>query len=267
MESSPVLEVYEGSGSPVDDLAFEAWMLDRAAAGHPCACFTSWPGPVVVLGYAQDPADVDLEACRALAIPVLRRLTGGTGVIHRGDLGLSLALPSSHAWAEGVVSLYGRFLDALGPALRAAGAAVERTHDAPHAARVRSPICFEDQLSDTLLVDGRKAVGCAQTRRRGAVLIHAAVLLGLDAELYGRLFRVAPERVRAALAPALAGADWRELGRLAAASLAGRLGLAPRPLSAPEVPEQLRAVYRLPRWAPLAAAGPTAEAPGRSFSK
>lgn len=252
MSEAAVLEVYEGSGSPVDDLAFEAWMLDRAAAGHPCACFTSWPGPVVVLGYAQDPADVDLEACRALAIPVLRRLSGGTGVIHRGDLGLSLALPSSHTWAEGVVGLYGRFLDALGPALHAAGAAVERKHGAPHAARVRSPICFEDQLADTLLVDGRKAVGCAQTRRRGAVLIHAAVLLGLDAELYGRLFRVAPERVRAALAPVLAGADWRELGRLMAASLAGRLGLEPRSLSAPDVPEQFRAVYRLPRWAPLA---------------
>lgn len=251
-ENSEFLEVYEGSGSPVDDLAVEAWMLDRAAAGHPCACFTSWPGPVVVLGYAQDPADVELEACRALAIPVLRRLTGGTGVIHQGDLGLSLALPSSHAWAAGVVSLYGRFLDALAPALRAAGAAVERRHGAPHAARVRSPICFEDQLADTLLVGGRKAVGCAQTRRRGAVLIHAAVLLGLDAELYGRLFRVTPERVRAALAPVLAGADWRELGRLMAASLAGRLGLEPRSLSAPDVPEQFRAVYRLPRWAPLA---------------
>ena len=59
MESSQVLEVYEGSGSPVDDLAFEAWMLDRAAAGQPCVCATSWTGPVVVLGYAQDPADVD----------------------------------------------------------------------------------------------------------------------------------------------------------------------------------------------------------------
>jgi lipoate-protein ligase A len=254
-ENSEILEVYEGSGSPVDDLAFEAWMLDRAAAGHPCASFTSWAGPVVVLGYAQDPAGVDLEACRALAIPVLRRLTGGTGVIHRGDLGLSLALPSSHAWAAGVVSLYGRFLDALAPALRAAGAAVERTQGAPHAARVRSPICFEDQLADTLLVGGRKAVGCAQTRRRSAVLIHAAVLLGLDEELYGRLFRVDPGRVRAALAPAVAGTDWRELGRLAAASLAGRLGLEPQPLSAPQVPERFREVYRLPRWAPLADPG------------
>ena len=251
MESSPVLEVYEGSGSPIDDLAFDAWMVDRAAAGHPCVSLTSWPGPVVVIGYAQDPAEVDLEECRALGIPVLRRPTGGTGVIHRGDLGVGLALPSTHPWAAGVVSLYRRFLDALEPALREAGAAVERRLDAPRAARVRSPICFFDQLSETLLVDGRKAVGCAQTRRRGAVLIHAAVLLGLDPELYGRLFRVDPARVRAALAPAVAGADWRELGRHAVARLAELLGFEPRPVRRPPIPERYREIYRLPRWAPL----------------
>ena len=31
-----------------------------------------------------------------------------------------------------------------------------------------------------LVVDGKKVVGCAQTRRGGAVLIHAAILFGLD---------------------------------------------------------------------------------------
>jgi len=251
MENSPVLEIYEGSGSPVDDLAFEAWMLERASAGQPCASFTSWPVPVLVLGYAQDPADVDLEVCRALAIPVLRRITGGTGVIHSGDLGFGLALPASHAWAAGVVGLYGRFLDVLEPGLRAAGAAVERRVDAPRAARVRSPICFEDQLSDTLLVGGRKVVGCAQARRGGAVLIHAAVLLGLDAGLYGRLFRVDPARVRAALAAALPGADWRELGRSVAARFGEALGLAARPTPRPALPDRFRAVYDQPRWAPL----------------
>jgi lipoate-protein ligase A len=248
---SEILEVYEGCGSPVDDLAFEAWMLARAAAGQPCASLTSWPGPVLVLGYAQDPADVDLDVCRDLAIPVLRRITGGTAVLHQGDLGLGLALPATHPWAKGVVSLYGRFLDALAPALREAGAAVERRLDAPRAARVRSPICFEDQLSDTLLVGGRKAVGCAQARRGGAVLIHAAVLLGLDADLYGRLFRVDPARVEAGLTPALAGGDWRELGRSVAARFGEALGLEPRSLRSPQLPEHYRAVYHLPRWAPL----------------
>ena len=62
------------------------------------------------------------------------------------------------------------------------------------------------------MVGGKKAVGCAQTRRRGAVLIHTAILLGLDAELYSNVFRVPEEEVRAGLAPAVEGADWRVVG-------------------------------------------------------
>jgi hypothetical protein len=35
------------------------------------------------------------------------------------------------------------------------------------------------------------------------------------------------------------------------ARIADALGLAPRPVRRPQLPERYRAVYRLPRWAPL----------------
>ncbi len=114
-----MLEIYVGGPSlPVEDLAFEAWMLDRAAEGCPCFFATSWPGPVVVLGYGQPPDEVDLDFCSRRDIPVYRRLTGGTGVLHQGDLGISLALPGQHPWAQGVIGLYDRFLSVLEPALQ-----------------------------------------------------------------------------------------------------------------------------------------------------
>ena len=241
-----------GAGPPAHDLAFEAWMLDRAAEGQPSVLLTSWPGPVVVLGYAQNPREANLELCRARGIPVLRRLTGGTGVVHQGDLGVSLALPASHPWARGgVTNLYGRFLDILEPALRACGSTVERKQDPPRASRIRSPICFLDQLSDTLLVDGRKAVGCAQTRRRGAVLIHAAVLLDLDANLVAEVFRVPPESVESGLAPAVPGGDARTVGRLAASRLAVALDLESAESPCPPVPPNYLEPYSDSRWAPL----------------
>jgi len=255
MSSASALDVYRSAGPPLEDLAREAWLLDRAAKGSVSLLVTSWHGPVVVLGYAQKPEEADLEWCRENGVPVLRRLTGGTGVIHQGDLGVGLFLPQDHPWAKGVIGLYGHFLDVLDPALRSMGSAVSRLDEPGHASRVRSPVCFLDQLSDTLVVDGGKAVGCAQTRRRGSVLIHAAILLGLDAELYARVFGVAEEEVRSGLAPALPGADWRAVGFAIAEGLSNALGLRVRHCSLEPLADCYLEPYRSSRWAPVAAEG------------
>jgi lipoate-protein ligase A len=251
VNSVSALNVYRSAGPPLEDLAREAWLLDRAANGAVSLLLTSWKGPVVVLGYAQKPEEADLDWCRANGIPVLRRLTGGTGVIHKGDLGVGLFLPGEHPWAKGVVGLYGRFLDALGPALRSLGSEAARPEERSRASRVRSPVCFLDQLSDTLVVDGGKAVGCAQTRRRGAVLIHAAILLGLEAELYARVFDVAEGEVRSGLAPALPGADWRVVGDAIVVGLRDALGMKVRDRPLMPVPDPYLEPYTTARWSPV----------------
>lgn len=224
--------------------------MDRAAEGRISVFLTSWEGPVVVMGYAQKPEEADLEWCRAKGVGVLRRLTGGTGVIHRGDLGVGLALPMQHSWAKGIVGLYGRFLDVLGPALRSLGSDAMRLADPARARRVHSPICFLDQLSDTLVVDGKKAVGCAQTRRSGAVLIHAAILLGLDAELYARVFGVDEDEIRSGLASALPGADWRQVGDAVVVELGKALDLEANHRPLEPLPERYLEPYKTSRWSP-----------------
>lgn len=253
------LELVLGSGDPVSDLALEAFLLERSADGVPRLLVCSWPEPVAVIGYAQDPADLDLAWCRSADVPVLRRLTGGTGVVHRCDLGVSLVLAASHPWGVSIRSLYGRFLDAVELALRAAGSEVARPEVVAPASRERSPICFENQLAETLVVGGRKAVGCAQARRRSGVLVHAAVLLGLDVTLWAGVFGVPEKRIRAALAPALEGVEPFVVARAVAERLAGALGLEAVERPAPAVPAELVERYREPRWAPLS----TGSGPGR----
>lgn len=241
-------------GSPVEDLAREEAMLEAAASGRAVLALSSWAGPVVVIGYAQKADDIRLDWCRGQGIPVLRRITGGTGVIHQGDLGVALALPATHPWAGAIVGLYDLFLDALQEGLEAVGSEVERKAVPERPGRQRSPICFEDQSSDTLLVAGRKAVGCAQARRKRAVLIHAAVLLGLDAELYGAVFGVASERVAAGLAPAVEGVPARRVGEAIAEAVAGSLG-ARGTTTPPLVPTpEVVARWELRRWSPIAEA-------------
>ena len=245
------LEAFRSQGPPSHDLAFEGDLLDRASRGRCSALVTSWPGPVVVLGYAQKPGEVDLEWCRRNEIPVLRRLSGGTGVIHRGDLGVALALPKEHPWSEGIVELYDRYLDVLEPALVSVGARVERVVEPRRGSRVRSPICFEDQLADTLVVDGRKAVGCSQTRRKGGVLIHAAILLGLDADLYARVFGIDRARVQKGLAPAAPGVDWAEVADAVLSRLADQLGLDLHRRGRPDPAAEYLALYGEDRWSPV----------------
>jgi lipoate-protein ligase A len=225
--------------------------MERAAEGRISVFLTSWEGPVVVLGYAQKAEEADLAFCSSEGIPVLRRLTGGTGVMHRGDLGVGLSLPAQHPWAKDIVGLYGRFLDVLGPALRSLGSEVSRLANPARASRVRSPICFLDQLSDTLVVDGKKVVGCAQTRRGGAVLIHAAILLGLDVDLYARVFGVDAGYIRSGLAPALPGGDPIAVGEAVTRHLAEGLGLDAKPCLLEPVPERYLEPYSSPRWAPV----------------
>lgn len=245
------LEAYQSPGPPSHDLAFEVEMLDRAAHGRCSALVTSWPGPVVVLGYAQKPGEVDLEWCRANGIPVLRRLSGGTGVIHRRDLGVALALPNEHPWSEGIIGLYDRFLDVLEPSLVSVGARVERIAEPRRGSRVRSPICFEDQLADTLVVDGRKAVGCSQTRRKGGVLIHAAILLGLEPELYSRVFGVDGSRVREGLTPAVTGVDWDVVAEAVLHRLAHELGSSLELRRRPDPAAEYLAPWGEDRWSPV----------------
>jgi len=186
-------------GDPVRDQAFEEELLGGVPQG--VLFLYSWPRPVVVLGCGQREEGVDRSFCAARGIPVLRRSSGGTAVLHHDDLSVSLVLPAGHSWARRIGELYDRFLEVLQGALARVGVTTSRWDGPATPVRPRSPICFEGMGRETLLMGGRKAVGCAQARRRNAVLVHGVLLLHLDPVLQAAVFGVSPERILASLAP------------------------------------------------------------------
>ena len=108
-----------------------------------------------------------------LGVEVVRRPTGGQGLLHGGDLTYAVAMPIPPGPDGGVDAVYRRLASALIAGLAALGvtAAVARS-DGP-----AGPVCFAGQQGADLRVGDRKLCGSAQVRRDGAVLQHGSILL------------------------------------------------------------------------------------------
>lgn len=182
-----------------DGPAEAAWnmALDEAVAGavgagrtDPTLRLYGWTRPSVSLGYAEAAAGaVDLEACRRLGIPLVRRITGGRAVLHGpGELTYSLSLPLAGIWARlSVTEAFGLLgqgllgmLARLG--IRATLGSVDR------GAGVPAGPCFLARRVPAVLVGGRKLIGSAQRRGEGWVLQHGSLLVEYDEAEHAAVF-------------------------------------------------------------------------------
>jgi len=156
-------------------MAADDALLDAVAAGEspPALRCYRWVPPALSLGRFQPDDDVDLNACARLGVDVVRRPTGGQGLLHGGDLTYAVVMPLPAGTAGGVDAVYRWIADALIAGLARVGvAAAVARHDGP-----AGPVCFAGQQGADLRVDDRKVCGSAQVRRDHAVLQHGSILL------------------------------------------------------------------------------------------
>jgi lipoate-protein ligase A len=163
-----------GGGSAAENMAADAALLDDViAGGTPALRLYRWTPPALSLGRFQPDDDVDLDACVRHGVDVIRRPTGGQGLLHGPDLTYAVVMPLPTGAAGTVDAVYGYVAAALIAGLARIGvdAAIAR-HDGP-----AGPVCFAGQQGADLRVGDRKLCGSAQVRRDGAVLQHGSILL------------------------------------------------------------------------------------------
>jgi lipoate-protein ligase A len=185
-----VTEPTDGATNMAIDEAL--WRGRQAGTSPPTLRFFAWSPPTVSLGYGQTlDRHVDLEACRAAGVGLVRRPTGGSAIYHDGpereltysvtataaDLAIGCDLLETYRWI-GAALLRG--LQSLGAP---AELVPERPPDGPAPA-----FCFARTGVFEIEVGGRKLVGSAQRRQGDAFLQHGAVLLGVDEPRLRTLF-------------------------------------------------------------------------------
>jgi lipoate-protein ligase A len=132
----------------------------------------SWSPDTLSLGYFQRWADVPgVETAGA----VVRRITGGGAIHHKGELTFSITAPLDHPLYRGAVA-----------------DSYERVHAAVAAALTEYGVDAElrgERTALDLVWDERKGVGSAQRRKNGRVLHHGSIKLDTT-ELEGDIARV-----------------------------------------------------------------------------
>jgi len=146
----------------------------------PTLRFYRWSPPCVSIGYFEDiERSVDLEAAEKAGVDVLRRVTAGGSVFHNAELTYSIVLPLGSPLAPlDILESYSRVCSGLVAGLVRLGV------DASFA-----PV-------NDIEAGGKKLSGNAQTRKRGILLQHGTVLLGLDLPLMFSLLKVPDEKLR-----------------------------------------------------------------------
>lgn len=168
------------------NMAVDEALLYAVAEGRspPTLRFFAWTPPCLSLGYAQPLSDVAAERLHARGWGLVRRPTGGRAILHTDELTYSVIAPLDEPRVlGGVIESYRQLSAGLLRGLHVLGlnAQADKQKAAsdlrPSAAL---PVCFEAPSDYEITANGRKLLGSAQVRKRGAVLQHGSLPLAGD---------------------------------------------------------------------------------------
>jgi lipoyl(octanoyl) transferase len=165
----------------VDEAILEAY--ERAdPKPAPTLRLYGWRPATLSLGRSQSAAgSYDASVVSREGLGLVRRPTGGGAVLHEFERTYAvigaLGLPP---FPGGVIATYRGIAEALGRAMGRLGVGVTSVEPARGALRDPAAACFERLGAWELAAKGRKLVGSAQARRRGAVLQHGSIPIRLD---------------------------------------------------------------------------------------
>lgn len=145
-----------------------------------------WERPTVTLGKFQDAAGLSDDACARYGVDVVRRFTGGRGVLHDDELTYSLVAGVRDGVPRGVAASYRYLCAALADAYQRLGVPAELT--ARPRGDASSAACYLHATHADLSVGISKLSGSAQVWVGESVLQHGSFTRTRDLQREGAVF-------------------------------------------------------------------------------
>ncbi|WP_144511066.1 biotin/lipoate A/B protein ligase family protein [Bacillus sp. FJAT-22090] len=205
MEKTKWYFVNSGPCSPSYNMALDEALLDWHSEGliPPIVRFYEWNPATLSIGYFQSvEKEIDMDAVKRLGLGFVRRPTGGRGVLHEHELTYSVIvtesypnMPATVTEAYRVIS-EGLLIGFQNLGLDAYFSVPDTEEKREDLKKPKSAVCFDTPSWYELVVEGRKVAGSAQTRQKGVILQHGAILLDLDEDKLIQTFKFPSVEVR-----------------------------------------------------------------------
>lgn len=195
-----------GSKNPYYNMAMDEALLNFVSRGEidPVIRFYTWNPATLSIGYFQRlQKEIDIDKVKEKGYGLVRRQTGGRGVLHDKELTYSVIVPESHPnMPSTVTEAYKIISQGLLEGFKNLGFetyfAIPRSkEERDKLKQPRSSVCFDAPSWYELVVEGRKIAGSAQTRQKGVILQHGSILQDIDTDDLFDMFKFKNERLKA----------------------------------------------------------------------
>ncbi|MGA2193467.1 MAG: biotin/lipoate A/B protein ligase family protein [Nitrospirota bacterium] len=176
-----------GPGGAAWNMALDEALLLSTEKGdfRPTIRFFSWDRPSLSIGSFQKTEELDISRMEGLGVPLVRRPTGGRAVLHDAELTYSITcrIPSDY-FSSDLMGSYRKIGSCFIRGLKLLGVEAElvpvRKDPKKGPPQGKNPLCFSSPSWYEVLAGGKKLVGSAQRRLRGAFLQQGSLLIKLD---------------------------------------------------------------------------------------
>ncbi|TWT08177.1 lipoate--protein ligase family protein [Planococcus sp. CPCC 101016] len=197
--------INSGASSPSFNMALDEALLTWHSEGlmPPVIRFYSWQPAALSIGYFQKvEKEIDMDAVKRLGLGFVRRPTGGRGVLHEHELTYSIIVSEAYPdMPETVTEAYRVLSEGLLEGFKNLGlnayfSVPDTEEKRSDLKKPKSAVCFDAPSWYEMVVEGKKVAGSAQTRQKGVILQHGAILIDLDAEKLLSVFKFPNEQVK-----------------------------------------------------------------------
>ncbi|WP_188456993.1 lipoate--protein ligase family protein [Virgibacillus oceani] len=181
------------------NMAMDESLLNWHSEGKipPILRFYQWSDPSLSVGYFQNAEkSIDFAAIDQYKVPLVRRLTGGSAVLHDDELTYSIIIAENKPFIPASVrEAYYILSKGIFEGYANLGVTVDYAEKID-TSKTRSAVCFERPALYELMANGKKISGNAQTRKKGVLLQHGSIPRTIDGKMLFDLFRFPTEEIR-----------------------------------------------------------------------